>query len=95
MGVRLFACWDCRFESRRGHEFLTLVSVVGCQVEVSAKGRSLVQRNPTECVCMCVCVRARARARTRLIVIVERHRGGLGPLALTKREEKKILSCYT
>ena len=27
----------------------TVVSVVCCQVEVSAKGRSLVQRSPTEC----------------------------------------------
>jgi hypothetical protein len=33
-------CWDCGFESRRG---------VCCQVEVSAKGRSLVQRSPTVC----------------------------------------------
>jgi len=31
------------------------VSVVCCQVEVSASGRSLVQRSPTECVCVCVC----------------------------------------
>jgi hypothetical protein len=28
---------------------LSLVSVVCCQVEVSASGWSLVQRNPTEC----------------------------------------------
>jgi hypothetical protein len=35
-GVRLrpLACWDCRFESRRGHGYLSLVSVVCCQVEV-------------------------------------------------------------
>ena len=32
-----------------GHGYLFLVSVVCCQVEVSATGRSLVQRNPTEC----------------------------------------------
>jgi hypothetical protein len=31
------------------HGFLSLVSVVFCQVEVSATGRSLVQRGPTEC----------------------------------------------
>ena len=30
-----------------GHGCLTLVSVVCCQVEVSATGRSLVQRSPT------------------------------------------------
>jgi hypothetical protein len=28
---------------------VSLVSVVCCQVEVSATGRSLVRRNPTEC----------------------------------------------
>jgi hypothetical protein len=33
---------------------LSLVSVVCCQVEVSATGRSLVQRSPTEwCVSEC------------------------------------------
>jgi len=33
--------------SRRGHGYLSLVSVVCCQVEVSARVRSLVQRSPT------------------------------------------------
>jgi hypothetical protein len=32
-----------------GHGYLSLVSVVRCHVEVSASGRSLVQRSPTEC----------------------------------------------
>ena len=32
-----------------GHESLSLVSVVCCQVEVSALGWSRVQRSPTEC----------------------------------------------
>jgi hypothetical protein len=32
-----------------GHGCLSVVSVVWCQVEVSASGRSLVQRNATEC----------------------------------------------
>ena len=32
----------------RGHESLSLVSVVCCQVKVYATGRSLVQRSPTE-----------------------------------------------
>ena len=41
--------WDCGFESRRWHGCLSFVSVVCCQVEVSASGRSLVQRSPTEC----------------------------------------------
>jgi len=43
------ACWDCEFESRRGRGCLSLVSVVCCQVEVSATSRSLVQRSTTEC----------------------------------------------
>jgi hypothetical protein len=33
----------------RGHGCLSLVSVVCCQVEVSASGWSLVQRSPAEC----------------------------------------------
>jgi hypothetical protein len=49
VGLQPLACWDCGFESRRGHGCLSLVSAVCCQVEVSAKGRSLVQRSPTEC----------------------------------------------
>jgi len=32
------------------------LDVVCCHVEVSATGRSLVQRSPTEYVCVCVCV---------------------------------------
>ena len=32
-----------------------LLSVVCCQVEVSATGRSLVQRSPTECACVTEC----------------------------------------
>jgi hypothetical protein len=48
-GLRPFACRDCGFESGRGHGFLSVVSVVCCQVEVSVSGRSLVQRSPTEC----------------------------------------------
>jgi hypothetical protein len=36
-------------KSHLGHGCLSLVSVVCCQVEVSATGWSLVQRTPTEC----------------------------------------------
>jgi hypothetical protein len=49
MGLLPFTCWDCGFESRRGHGCLCLVSVLCCQVEISATGRSLVQRSPTKC----------------------------------------------
>ena len=41
--------------SRWGHGFLSFVNVVCCQVEVSATGRSLVKRNPTDC-CVSLCV---------------------------------------
>jgi hypothetical protein len=42
-------------KSHRWHECLTLVSVVCCQVKVSATGRSLVQSSPTDCgVSLCV-----------------------------------------
>jgi len=38
--------------------WMSLVSVVCCQVEVSATVRSLVQGSPTECdVCVCMCSR--------------------------------------
>ena len=40
---------DCEFESCLGYECLPPESVVFCQVEVSAIGRSLVYRSPTEC----------------------------------------------
>ena len=43
------ACWDCGFESHRGHGCLSVVSVVCCQVEFSAMSWSLVQRSPTDC----------------------------------------------
>jgi hypothetical protein len=47
-GLGLLACWDCGFETRRGHGCLFLVSVVCCWVEMSATGRSIVQRSPSE-----------------------------------------------
>jgi hypothetical protein len=40
---------DRKKKSPLGHGCLSLVSVVCCQVEVSAMGWSLVQRSPTEC----------------------------------------------
>jgi hypothetical protein len=47
--VRDCGRWDFGFESLRQHGCLPLVGVVCCQVEVSATGRSLVQRSPTDC----------------------------------------------
>jgi hypothetical protein len=48
MGLWPFAVWDCEFEFRRGRGCLSRVSVVCCQVEVSAMGRSLLQSSPTD-----------------------------------------------
>jgi hypothetical protein len=45
--ITITACWDSGFESRRGHGCPSLVNVVCFQVEISATGRSLVQRSPT------------------------------------------------
>jgi hypothetical protein len=47
--VRSFGYLECGFESHRSHGCLSLVSVVGCQVEVYVTGRFLFQRSPTEC----------------------------------------------
>jgi len=49
VGLRPFDCLDCGFESSDGDGYLFLVSVMYCQVEVSATDRSLVQRIPIEC----------------------------------------------
>jgi hypothetical protein len=49
VGLQPFACWDCGFESRREHGCLSVVSVVCCQIEVSASDWLLVERSPTEC----------------------------------------------
>jgi hypothetical protein len=49
VGLRQLTCWDSGFESHRRFGCLSLVSVTCCEVEISALGRSLVQRSPTEC----------------------------------------------
>jgi len=54
VGLRPMACWDRGFKSHRGHGYLSVVSVVCCQVEVSATSWSLVQRSPTDCAASCV-----------------------------------------
>jgi predicted Zn-ribbon and HTH transcriptional regulator len=55
VGLRPSACWDCGFEFNRGHRCLSLVQCLCCQVKVSARGRSLVKRSPTDCgVCLSV-----------------------------------------
>jgi hypothetical protein len=44
-----------------GHGCLSLVSVVCCQVEVSATSWSLVQRSPTDCSVSKMCVNMKPR----------------------------------
>jgi hypothetical protein len=52
---RRSAFWDRAFESHRGHRCSSFVQCLCCEVEVSATGRSLVQRSPTDCgVCLSV-----------------------------------------
>jgi len=52
-----WACWDCGFESCRGHGCLSVVSVVCFQVEVSATDWSLVQRSLMDvCLLWVLCV---------------------------------------
>ena len=46
---RQLACWECGFESRRRYGYLSPLSLVWCQVKISATGWSLVQRSSTEC----------------------------------------------
>jgi hypothetical protein len=49
--LRPLPCWDCGFDSRRCHRYLSLVTVVCCQVELSETSwfQSLVQSHPPEC----------------------------------------------
>jgi hypothetical protein len=55
VGLQPSACWDRGFDSHRWHGCLSLVQCLCCQVKVSATGRSLVQRSPTDCgVCVCL-----------------------------------------
>ena len=70
MGLPPLDGYDCGIEFLRGNGCLSLVSVVYCQVEVSAKGRSLIQRSPTECG-VSGCDRGTSQRRDRPISTVE------------------------
>jgi len=56
--VRLLGLW---VQSHKGHGCLSLLNVVCRQAQFSGTRRSLVQRNPTECVCVCHWVPPSAR----------------------------------
>jgi len=62
VGLRPLADWNWGFESRRGRRCMSVVSVVCCQVEVSASVRSLVQRIPTDCSVSSECDRETPKA---------------------------------
>jgi hypothetical protein len=55
MGLQPLACWNCGFQFREGHECLSVVNVVCCQVDVCVTGQSLIQRNPDELLCVTEC----------------------------------------
>jgi hypothetical protein len=59
-----------------GHGCLTLVSVVCCQIEVSATGWSLVQRSPTDCGVsqMCVIMKPRRNEESQAHIGLSNHR---------------------
>ena len=59
VGLRPLVCWDCGFESYRRHGCLSVVSVVCCQVEVSATSWSLVHTSATDCCVSCVIYKPR------------------------------------
>ena len=60
VGLRPLACWECGFESRQRHVCLSVVSVVCCQVEISASSWSLVSRRVLlSLVCLTVIVKPR------------------------------------
>jgi hypothetical protein len=48
-GSQSLGSWDCGFNSLQGQISLSLVSDVCWQVDVSASGRSFVQRSPIDC----------------------------------------------
>jgi hypothetical protein len=55
--LRPLTCWECGFESSRGHGCLSVVGVV------CLSDRGLVQRSPTDCVCVTVCDLETSRMR--------------------------------
>jgi hypothetical protein len=67
---------DRKKKSQRGHGCMSLVSVVCCQVEVSATGWSLVQRSPTECRVsqMCVIVKPRRNEEAQAHIGLSSHK---------------------
>jgi hypothetical protein len=77
-GLRPLTCWNCRFELRRRQGCLSLVRVMCCcQVEVSAPGRSLIQRSLIQCGVS--------------VIVKPRQSGNPDPLRAVAPRKKKIL----
>jgi hypothetical protein len=55
VGLRPLACWDCGFESLRGHGCLSAVSIVYCQVEVSSSSLLFCPKESYRLWCVVVC----------------------------------------
>jgi len=87
VGLRPRACWDCGFESHRRHGRLSVVSVVCCQVEVSATNWSLLRRSPTYCgASLCVIYKPRKRRiKPAKVLWIQTHNG------LWRREKKMTI----
>ena len=61
----------CGCKSRQEHVYLSLVSVVPCQVEVSATYQSLIRRSPSECRGSEFVFRTSTMRRARTTIAVE------------------------
>ena len=71
MDLRPLACWNCGFESRRGHRILSVAIVVCCQVEV--------RRSPiSECVCVSLRVNKCNSNHLQLQLVGRRYRNKKG-----------------
>lgn len=81
--LRLVACWGRRFESRQRHGCLFLVY---CEVQVPAKGRSLVQRILPAVTCHCVWF---------IVIVILYTCCGLGRRSWTKKQSALHISAFT
>jgi len=84
--LRPLACSDCGFESHWRHRWMSVESVVCCQVEVSATSWWLIQRSPTECdVSPCVVQKPQEwwGRGPRWAATSQRGRGGRIPMVAT------------
>ena len=89
----LFACWDCGFKSHREHGCLSVVSVMFCQVGVSATYWSRIQRSPTNCDVLLLCDLETSRMRRPWPVLGRSAKGKMIPLLTTSFNLLVFLLC--